>query len=589
MKSFIPLLIAALLLTAAPAAAQPDENGEHPQVMMQMLQTLVNVYRGSADLSIFDEVGASGDPLYVAPLVDLAFFARGTLAHNRIMAALSQLTGLDTLTGWEGFFRYAGEQNVPLPPEYDLFKGTLLAVFVDPQFLRFFAAGVQDTARVNLVEAVWGGVRVDGIPPLENARQLSPDEALGESLDMGRFCERGDCTYPRPDELVFGVSINGDNRAYPLRLMNHHEMFNDVLGHTPLLETPDGPRLCDFRAPTPFRALARAGTDRVQIVGQSAGCPHGGWLAADALLWPESDWEAVQTLLPDLNAGEEPLSTAQSIMGQVRGRPVMLAYCTLCGSGILYDVTIPQLSYTDAEGRVVELGETVLAFSSSGLLMRSNKLMYDRNTDTVWNALTGEPAFGPLTTSDVVLPVLPVVVTDWQSWLEEHPDTSVLSLLTGFQRNYAVGGVYFDYFNNPDFIMFPVWQQDTSQQENKEMIFALNINDTPKAYPLRLIVPEQVTNDTLAGVELVIISRATPERELFEPGGAAVRAYERGPHTFSPGDEAGQVLDENGALWLVTEEALLGPGNEMLPRLPGHLAFWFGWYGFYPDTLVYSP
>ena len=28
--------------------------------------------------------------------------------------------------------------------------------------------------------------------------------------------------------------------------------------------------------------------------------------------------------------------------------------------------------------------------------MRSNKLMYDRNTDTVWNAITGEPAFGPL-------------------------------------------------------------------------------------------------------------------------------------------------------------------------------------------------
>ena len=148
----------------------------------------------------------------------------------------------------------------------------------------------------------------------------------------------------------------------------------------------------------------------------------------------------------------------------------MLAYCTLCGAGVLYDVNIADLSYTDLDGTLVELGDTVLEFGSTGMLMRSNKLMYDRNTDTVWNAITGEPAFGPLTTSGLVLDVLPVVVTDWASWLEEHPNTSVLSLDTGFRRNYTNGAAYSDYFNSAD-LMFPSWQQDTALIENKEMVF----------------------------------------------------------------------------------------------------------------------
>ena len=37
-----------------------------------------------------------------------------------------------------------------------------------------------------------------------------------------------------PDELVVGLSINGEHRAYPLRIINAHEMANDVLGGEPI-------------------------------------------------------------------------------------------------------------------------------------------------------------------------------------------------------------------------------------------------------------------------------------------------------------------------------------------------------------------
>ena len=43
-----------------------------------------------------------------------------------------------------------------------------------------------------------------------------------------------------------------------------------------------------------------------------------------------------------------------------------------------------------------------------------------------------------------------------------------------------------------------------------------------------------------------------------------------------------------GAAWQVAEEALLGPSGERLERLPGHLAYWFGWFNFFPDSEVYS-
>jgi hypothetical protein len=48
------------------------------------------------------------------------------------------------------------------------------------------------------------------------------------------------------------------------------------------------------------------------------------------------------------------------------------------------------------------------------------------------------------------------------------------------------------------------------------------------------------------------------------------------------------ILDDSGREWQVTEEALMGPEGETLPRLGGHLAYWFGWFAFFPNTQVYG-
>lgn len=223
--------------------------------------------------------------------------------------------------------------------------------------------------------------------------------------------------------------------------------------------------------------------------------------------------------------------------------------------------------------------EDYFTFGSSGFLYRSNKLMYDRQTDTLWHQLLGTPAFGKLVGSGIQLERLPVTLTTWEAWFAEHPDTKVMDFETGFIRDYRAGAAYADYFASPD-TMFPVWRRSTLLP-TKSWVFTQLIDGQPKAYPLTGLKDELVANDTLAGQNLVVV---------HEDGGHAARAYDRGDHTFTSAaeDTTRVLLDEAGAEWEVTENALISANGDTLDRLPGHMAYWFGWFSFYPQTELYG-
>ena len=115
-------------------------------------------------------------------------------------------------TTWRWWQEWLGNHPEVQPPAgYDGWKGSLFAI-IDPAMGAFLYDGVE--SRIRLEEIVWGGVARDGIPDLRYPPTLTP----------------GDAEYLNPDDRVFGVSINGEHRAYPLRVLNHHEMANDVLG-----------------------------------------------------------------------------------------------------------------------------------------------------------------------------------------------------------------------------------------------------------------------------------------------------------------------------------------------------------------------
>ena len=87
-----------------------------------------------------------------------------------------------------------------------------------------------------------------------------------------------------------------------------------------------------------------------------------------------------------------------------------------------------------------EFDDKVWSFGTSGWLWQSNKLMYDRFTNTLWHSLTGEPVIGELAGSDLRPPMLPVTVLSWEEWVARYPDSTVLSLDTGHRRTYNAPG-----------------------------------------------------------------------------------------------------------------------------------------------------
>ena len=230
-------------------------------------------------------------------------------------------------------------------------------------------------------------------------------------------------------------------------------------------------------------------------------------------------------------------------------------------------------------------------FGTSGFLYLSNKLMYDRKTNTLWRQFTGEPVVGALADSGIKLSLFPVVVTTWEEWVTAHPDTLVLDNDTGIYPPYLYlpeddpTSFYYRYRNSPD-TMFPV-RRRSNVLETKAIVLGLRLEGQPKAYPLDRLVEDVLVNDDLGGTALVIVT---------DTKARAARVYRRGAHNFvappAQGDDEGSraILDEKGNLWRVTEEALVkvNEPSQRLERLPSHMAFWFGWFAFFPLTQVYG-
>lgn len=545
------VLVSSLLLGSA--SQKKSAAGSTEAALLHDLLPQPNAERRNHALR---EIIRTRDKRFIAPLIDLLRFGFSQ-QYLDILSVLSQLTDKDWSTSpapWEELTIWYGEHHeLQPPPGYTGWKGELHAEIIDARFRDFLYDGAPATVRVE--EVVWGGVKVDGIPALVNPKMIPAAEAH----------------YLTEVEPVFGVSINGDNRAYPLRILDWHEMADDVVG----------------------------------------------------------------------------------------GTHVALAYCTLCGSGILFDAS--------ADGKTFEFG-------SSGFLFRSNKLMYDRGTNTLWNQLTGEPVIGKLAGKNIKLKVLPDVVTSWGNWRNQHPDTKVLDIKTGYDRPYEVGSTYGRYFGSPQ-LMFPVWQQ-SKLLPKKERIFAIQIDGSAKAYSLDALNRSGgVVNDKLGSQPLVVVYRDGVGRVPLPSGWLAAleeirgknshilyandlsavdaravlkqhpallqqmsanfllamptedrltllsertsdaregseaeegnfspnlrnevaqrgligetRAYQRENHLFVPGSTKDELLDEQSRHWRLTEDALVYDHGERLRRLGGYLSYWFGWFSFYPKTAVY--
>lgn len=231
----------------------------------------------------------------------------------------------------------------------------------------------------------------------------------------------------------------------------------------------------------------------------------------------------------------------------------------------------------------------VMSFGTSGWLYQSNKLMYDRGTNTLWHQFLGEPVVGELVGSGIELKVLPMTLTTWEEWVAAYPDTTVLHIETGVYpaSSYQVEennlSIYSGYRRSEE-TMFPVPERST-RLPTKTRVLGITFNGQSRAYPDFALHKEPVLNDSLGGMQLVVVTI-----------GGGSRAYEARGQNFSAGwsegtsSESMMLIDENGGTWKITEDALVPTDNseDSLGRLPTRSAFWFGWYAFYPFTEVYQ-
>ena len=233
------------------------------------------------------------------------------------------------------------------------------------------------------------------------------------------------------------------------------------------------------------------------------------------------------------------------------------------------------------------------SFGTSGFLYRSNKLMYDRKTNSLWSSLVGEPVIGALAERDEIirLDFFPVVLTTWGEWLAENPDTKVLSLDTDYYspRFYEPekdsGSIYYDYRVSAE-TMFPVWNRDTAL-EAKDEVLGLSVGDVYRAYPIMKLRELRVVNDSIGDKNVVIVSSSKS---------SDVRVFESGDETFTLEDGADvesvptSLVDSDGDTWVVGETGLrrADEASDSLTRLPSFVVFWFGWYAFHPDTSLYG-
>jgi len=388
----------ALLGAAAMAAPQPLLAADDREDVLRALQAFV--FGTSTDIPAAIELLRSrGRPDVVSGLIFVLRYTR--YPRDAVLDLLEDVAGVSPGRSWSDWMLWLeGQRELRSHPAYYELKRTYFMTidsrwrpFLEP---RFIAEGAMD---IRFEEVVWGGVRRYGIP----------------SLDFPTLIEADEADYLRGEDLVFGVEIDGDARAYPLRIMGWHEMFNEVIG----------------------------------------------------------------------------------------GVPVALAYCTLCGAGILFETS-------------VEGFDAPMVMGTSGFLYRSNKLMYDRATESLWNQFTGEPVSGELRGSGIRLRQRPVVIEPWAEWRRRNQGTRVLSVNTGFERDYGSGVVYRDYFASPE-LMFPA-RVDQTRLAQKDYVFAIRRFAASRAWALHLFEGGALINDAVGDLPIVLVAART---------GRPARPYER--------------------------------------------------------------
>jgi len=213
----------------------------------------------------------------------------------------------------------------------------------------------------------------------------------------------------------------------------------------------------------------------------------------------------------------------------VEGERVLITYCPLCFTGFVLDPIV--------QGERVEFG-------TSGRLWKSNLVMYDRKTDSLWPQILAEAVVGEMTGTK--LPILPSDQVRYGEWKKAHPDGQILSQDTGAFRDYN-RNPYGGYSNVSNLSLQLVNPTDT-RLPNDAFVFGITINEKAKAYSTEAVKAKGEVEDVFEGEQIIL--RHDPDLDV-------VRMFKK-----------------------------LEDGSEK--RINPISGFWFSWSVAHPDTELYK-
>jgi hypothetical protein len=323
---------------------------------------------------------------------------------------------------------------------------------------------------------------------------------------------------------------------------------------------------------------------------QSGGVPRDGIPALDdpsfVPIAAAADWLKDQepVLVLDLNgvARAYPLQIMtwhEIVNDEVGGVPVAVTFCPLCYSAIAYDRRV---------------GDRTLTFGVSGLLRHSDLVMYDRQTESLWQQLNGKAIVGDLTGQ--TLEPLPAQLISFAQFREVHPGGEVLSRETGYDRRYGQNPYagYDDIDKQPFLYRGPT----DGRVPPMEKVVTVSVDDGDKAYPYSITRERRVIHDTIGEQPLVVfhadgavsaLDRSTIH-ESKETGSTGVFDPRVDDRLLQFDYVDGHFVDaQTGSTWTITGKAIDGPleGAQMEP-IPHGDFFSFAWFAFKPDAMLYE-
>ena len=271
--------------------------------------------------------------------------------------------------------------------------------------------------------------------------------------------------------------------------------------------------------------------------------------------------------------------TWHEIVNDVVGEiSVTITFCPLCNSAIVFKRNHQGITYD---------------FGTSGLLRNSDLVMYDRQTESLWQQFTGEAIVGVMTGEQLMM--IPSGLIGFEQFQAAYPAGKILSKETGYSREYGRNPYpgYDDIRNNPFLFRDPV------DERLPAMARVVTVSDGKyhNAYPVELLEKLGVIHHQLGNQAVVIfhqdgVSSALDTTRIAngdDVGATGVFVPLVGKQELTFIKERGFVDEQTGSHWNIVGQAILGPlKGKQLERLVHADQFWFSWGAFRPDTLIYQ-